>query len=205
MARRACTRPRSCRSRCRDRSRKRAVQKYELDFRLVFISSSPVATAATLSGDAEIAVTGAIGNVRAIVQGNTDLVFIGGVKNIMTHNIMGKPELKQPEDLKGKKIGVGRFGSNTHYFTIQALRRLGMDAGRDIQAIPTGGGPETLAALVGGRVDAASLVAPGDAGAVAQGFRYVVNARARIPMPRPPSSRCGGFRSARRGCWTVMR
>jgi NitT/TauT family transport system substrate-binding protein len=157
-------------------------KKYELDFRLIFISSSPVATAATLGGDAEIAVTGAIGNVRAYVQGSTDLVFIGGVKNILTHNIMGKPEIKRPEDLRGKKIGVGRFGSNTHYFTIQALRRLGMDAGRDIQAIPTGGGPETLAALVGGRVDAASLVAPGDAGAVSQGFRYVVNgAELRIP------------------------
>jgi len=157
-------------------------KKYDLDFRLVFISSSPVATAATLSGDAEIAVTGAIGNVRAIVQGNTDLVFIGGVKNLMTHNIMGKPEIKRPEDLKGKKIGVGRYGSNTHYFVIQALRRFGMDAAKDIQAIPTGGGPETLAALVGGRVDAGALVAPGDAGAVSQGFRYVINGpELRIP------------------------
>src|SRR5215475_8714699 len=39
-------------------------KKYDLDFRLVFIQSSPVATAATLNGDAEIQVTGAIGNVR---------------------------------------------------------------------------------------------------------------------------------------------
>ena len=40
-------------------------KKYDLDFRLVFIPSSPVATAATLNGDAEIGVTGAVGNVRA--------------------------------------------------------------------------------------------------------------------------------------------
>jgi len=51
-------------------------KKYDLDFRLVFIPSSPVATAATLNGDAEIGVTGAVGNVRAIVQGFTDLVFV---------------------------------------------------------------------------------------------------------------------------------
>ena len=49
-------------------------KKYDLDFRLVFIPSSPVATAATLNGDAEIGVTGAVGNVRAFVQGFTDLV-----------------------------------------------------------------------------------------------------------------------------------
>ncbi len=150
-------------------------KKYDLDFRLVFIPSSPVATAATLNGDAEIGVTGAVGNVRAYVQGFTDLVFIGGIKNYLTHSVLGRPEIKRPEDLKGKKVGVGRFGGNTHYFTIQALKRLGMDASKDIQMIQTGGGPETLAALLGGNVDAAGLVAPGDSAAVARGFRYVIN------------------------------
>jgi NitT/TauT family transport system substrate-binding protein len=150
-------------------------KKHDLDFRLVFIPSSPVATAATLNGDAEIGVTGAVGNVRAFVQGFTDLVFIGGVKNFLTHSILGKPDIKRPEDLKGKKVAVGRFGGNTHYFTIQALKRLGMDAAKDIQTIQTGGGPETLAALIGGNVDAAGLVAPGDSAAVARGFRYVIN------------------------------
>jgi NitT/TauT family transport system substrate-binding protein len=157
-------------------------KKYDLDFRLVFIPSSPVATAATLNGDAEVALTGAIGNVRAFVQGFTDLVFIGGVKNFMTHSILGKPEIKRPEDLRGKKVAVGRFGGNTHYFVIQALRRFGMDASRDIQTIQTGGGPETLAALLAGSVDAAGLVAPGDAAAVSQGYRYVINGpELRIP------------------------
>jgi ABC-type nitrate/sulfonate/bicarbonate transport system substrate-binding protein len=150
-------------------------KKHDLDFQLVFIPSSPVATAATLNGDAEIAVTGAIGNVRAYVQGFNDLVFIGGIKNFLTHSILGKPEIKRPEDLRGKKVAVGRFGGNTHYFTIQALKRFGMDASKDIQTIQTGGGPETLAALLSGTVDAAGLVAPGDAGAVARGFRYVIN------------------------------
>ena len=157
-------------------------KKYDLDFRLVLIVSSPVATAANINGDAEIQVTGAIGNVRAYVQGVTDLVFIGGIKNTMTHNILGKPEIRRPEDLKGKKVGVGRFGSNTHHFVVEALKRFGLDASRDIQPIQTGGGPETLAALLGGSVEAAALVAPGDAGAAARGFRYVVNgAELRIP------------------------
>jgi ABC-type nitrate/sulfonate/bicarbonate transport system substrate-binding protein len=150
-------------------------KKYDLDFRLVFIPSSPVATAATLNGDAEIGVTGAVGNVRAYVQGFTDLVFIGGIKNFLTHSILAKPDIKRPEDLKGKKVAVGRFGGNTHYFTIQALKRLGMDAAKDIQMIQSGGAPETVAALLGGNVDAAGLVAPGDATVVARGFRYVIN------------------------------
>jgi ABC-type nitrate/sulfonate/bicarbonate transport system substrate-binding protein len=157
-------------------------KKYDLDFRLVFIPSSPVATAATLNGDAEIGVTGAVGNVRAYVQGFKDLVFIGGVKNFLTHSVLAKPEIKRVEDLRGKKVGVGRFGGNTHYFVIQALKRFGMDASKDIQMIQTGGGPETVAALLGGNLDAAGIVAPGDAAAAARGFRYVINGlELRIP------------------------
>jgi ABC-type nitrate/sulfonate/bicarbonate transport system substrate-binding protein len=130
-------------------------KKYDLDFQLIFISSSGVATAATLGGDAEIALTGGIGNVRAYVQGATDIAFIGGVKNI---------------------------GSNTHYFVVQALRRFGMDANKDIQPIQTGGGPETLAALVSGGLDAAAMTAPADVRAVAQGYRFVINGpELRIP------------------------
>ena len=80
------------------------LQKYNLDFQLVFIASSPAVTAAMLGGDAEIALTGGEGNIRAYVQGATDFVFIGAVKNVLTHSILARQEIKRPEDLKGKKI-----------------------------------------------------------------------------------------------------
>ncbi len=149
-------------------------KKYNLDFQLVFIASSGMVTAAMLSGDAEMSLTGGIGNVRAYVQGATDLVFIGGVKNVMTQSIVAGGSLKKPEDLKGKQIGVSRIGSNTHYFTIQALRRSGMEPGRDFTFIQTGGDPESLAALLSKKIDVATLTAPSDAKALAEGYHYVI-------------------------------
>ncbi|HXG52755.1 MAG TPA: ABC transporter substrate-binding protein [candidate division Zixibacteria bacterium] len=149
-------------------------QKHNLDFRLVYIASSGMVTAAMLGGDAEVCLTGGVGNVRAYVQGATDLVFIGNVKNIMTQSILAGGAIKKPTDLKGKKIGVTRIGSNTHYFTIQALRRAGLNPDRDITFIQTGGEFETLAALIKGAIHAATMTAPGDAKAIAQGFHYVV-------------------------------
>jgi NitT/TauT family transport system substrate-binding protein len=149
-------------------------QKYNLDFRLVFIASSGMVTAAMLGGDADISLTGGVGNVRAYAQGATDLVFVGGVKNVMTQSILAGGNLKKPEDLKGKQIGVSRIGSNTHYFTIQALRRSGMEPGRDFSFIQTGGDPESLAALVSKKIEAATLTAPSDAKALAEGYHYVV-------------------------------
>ena len=104
-------------------------------------------------GDAEVALTGGVGFVRAFVQGSTDFVFIGSIKNILTHSIITGSELKRPEDLKGKRIGVTRIGSNSHYFTIQVVRRVGLDPLRDVTFIQTGGAAENLAALLNGSID----------------------------------------------------
>lgn len=149
-------------------------KKYNLDFQLVSIASSPAVTAAMLGGDAEIALTGGEGNIRAYVQGATDFVFIGAVKNVLTHSILARPDIKRPEDLKGKKIGINRIGSNPHYFAVQALRQKGLDPTKDVQLIQSGGSPETLAALISGALDAAALNPPADTQALSQGFHYVI-------------------------------
>ncbi len=149
-------------------------RKYDLDFPLVYIGSSPLATAAMLGGDAELLMDGGLGMVRAYVQGTTDLVLIGGIKNILTQSILAKPAVKRLEDLRGKKVGVTRIGSTTHYFAVQAFKRIGMEAGRDYVMIQTGGAPEMLAALVSGAIDAGTMAPPLDVQAIAQGFHYVV-------------------------------
>ena len=149
-------------------------KKYNLDFNLVFIASSTIVTAALLGGDAEMTVTGGIGNVAAYVKGATDIVFTGGVKNVMTQTLVAGGNIKKPEDLKGKRIGVSRIGGNSHYFTIQALRRYNMEPNRDYSFLQTGGDPETLAALMSGSLEVANLTPPTDAQAIAKGYHYVL-------------------------------
>jgi NitT/TauT family transport system substrate-binding protein len=149
-------------------------KKHNLDFNLVFISSSSIVTAALLGGDAEMTLTGGIGNVIAYVRGSTDVVFVGGVKNVMTQSLVAGGAIKKPEDLKGKRIAVSRIGGNTHYFTIQALRRHGLDPNRDFSFMQSGGDPEALAALMTGNVEAATLTPPSDAKALSNGFQYVL-------------------------------
>ena len=149
-------------------------RKYDLDFPLVYIGSSPLATAAMLGGDGELLMDGGLGPVRAFVQGTTELVCIGGQKNILTQSILAKPPIKRLEDLRGKKVGVTRIGATTHYFATQAFRKIGMEAGRDYTMIQTGGAPEMLAALVSGAIDAGTLSSPLDAQAVALGHQYIV-------------------------------
>src|SRR4029434_1749288 len=81
-------------------------KKYDLDIPLVFVTPGAPAVAAILSGDSEVAVIGAASITRPFVQGNKDPVIIGGIKSLLTHSIIAKPDIKRPEQLKGKRIGV---------------------------------------------------------------------------------------------------
>jgi ABC-type nitrate/sulfonate/bicarbonate transport system substrate-binding protein len=150
------------------------LKKYDIDLEFVYIPSSSAATAALLGGNVEVGLLGGVGIVNAYVNGATDVVFVGSIKNIMTQSILAKPDITKLEQLKGKRVGVTRIGSNTHYFTVQAFRRAGMNTDKDIIFIQTGGEAETVGALVSGRIDAATLLPPSDGKAISQGFRYVV-------------------------------
>jgi ABC-type nitrate/sulfonate/bicarbonate transport system substrate-binding protein len=148
-------------------------KKYDLDVPVVFVTPGAPSVAAILSGDSEVAVIGAASITRPWVQGNKDPVFIGGIKSLLTHSIIAKPDIKRPEQLKGKRIGVSRIGSNPHYFAVQALRHFGIES-REVSYIQTGGAPETLAALVAQGIDAAVLTVPTDAQALKLGYHYVI-------------------------------
>lgn len=148
-------------------------KKYDLEVPLIFVTAGAPAVATILAGDSEVTQQGAAALSRAFVQGNRDVVFIGGIKSILTHSIIAKPDIKRPADLKGKRIGVSRIGSNPHYFAVQALRHFGLES-RDVSYIQAGGAPETLAALVAQGIDAAVLTVPTDAQALKLGYHYVV-------------------------------
>jgi ABC-type nitrate/sulfonate/bicarbonate transport system substrate-binding protein len=64
-------------------------------------------------------------------------------------------KIKKPEDLKGAKIGVARFGGLEHSYAQLAASKLGL--ANDVQYVSTGGINESLAALISGTIDAVVL------------------------------------------------
>ena len=148
-------------------------RKHNLEFDLVLMRSAGTAAAAMLGGETDVGLIGGIGILSAYVQGAQDFVIVGAVKNILTHSIVAKPEIKRPEELKGKSIGINRIGSNNHYFAIQVLQRIGLDPARDVIFRQTGGDAADLIALLNGSVDASAMLTYGQ-NAVAQGFHYLI-------------------------------
>jgi NitT/TauT family transport system substrate-binding protein len=94
------------------------------------------------------------------VLGGADLVFIGGVANVPAFYMMALPEIKTVADLKGKAVGVTRFGSSTDFAMRYLLIKQGLNPDKDVTVLQLGGMPELAAALSKRLIAAAPLSAP---------------------------------------------
>ena len=64
--------------------------------------------------------------INAVLNG-APIVAIGGTANRPYHRLFVQPEINRLEDLKGKTLGVTRFGSITDNLTRILLRKYGLE------------------------------------------------------------------------------
>jgi NitT/TauT family transport system substrate-binding protein len=158
-------------------------KKQGLDVRVVFIPSGPTGTTAILAGEADVGVIGGFAPIRAIVGGAKGLAIIGETKNAIVAAIVGKKEIADVHDLKGKRLGIDRIGSNPDMFTQAALARFQMDPLRDLQYIQMGNIGQGIPALKAGAIDALTASPPDDLVAQKLGFHVILDITAmKIPF-----------------------
>jgi NitT/TauT family transport system substrate-binding protein len=153
-----------------------------LDIQLVYIASSPTVARATLAG--EIVLSGA--NSQVIVDvglGGGDLVAMGAITNVVAFYVMAAPEIKTVNDLRGKVVGVTRFGASTDFGMRMLLSKYGLEPAKDVPFIQIGGMPELAAALSKKTVYAAPMSQPMVYLAQQAGMRMIANlAKEEIPF-----------------------
>lgn len=158
-------------------------KKQGLDVKLVFIASGPLGTTAILSGDVDVGIIGGFAPTRAIAGGAKNLVMIGQSKNRMTGAIVGKKEIASVQDLKGKRLGIDRVGSNPDMFTQAALSRFQIDPLKDLQYVQLGSIGNGIPALKAGTIDALTTSTPHDLFAQRLGFKVILDITAmKIPF-----------------------
>ena len=158
-------------------------KKNGLDVKLVFIASGPIGTASVLGGETDVGIIGGFAPIRAMVGGAKGLVLIGQSKNYITSKIIGKKEITSVEQLKGKRLGIDRIGSNPDMFAQAALSRFQIDTFKDLQYVQLGDTGKAIAALKAGAIDAAIAGAPHDLFAQRMGFREIIDIAAmKIPF-----------------------
>lgn len=113
-------------------------KKHGADVRLVFIGSGPLGTTSILAGEVDIGIIGGFAPIRAVLSGAKNLVIIGQSKTYMVGAIVGKKEIGSVQDLKGKRLGIDRIGSNPDMYTQASLARYQIDPLRDLSYIQMG-------------------------------------------------------------------
>ena len=134
----------------------RLSEKYGIDLDPIFIGASSALFQSMLSGAAEMSGSGGPAIIANILNGG-DIIHVTAMVPRFTQSVMVKPEIKRPEDMTGKKIGVSRLGTVTHFALQTALDGYGV---KNVTILQMGGQPEAFAGLARGSVDGAVFSPP---------------------------------------------
>jgi len=133
-------------------------KKNGLDVNLIFIPGGPTAAASMLAGEVQaVAMAG-----PAVVTSNlagTDLVMIAGMVNTFAFQMITVKGITAPSQLKGKRVGVNRFGTAPDIAARFALRRMGIDP-NEVTILQLGEQSTRLMAMKAGQLDAAIVLPP---------------------------------------------
>jgi NitT/TauT family transport system substrate-binding protein len=129
-----------------------AYEKYGIDAELIYISSGPTVVQALLGGDVMggIAATNAV--IAAVLRG-APLISVISTANRPYHRFWVRPEINRLEDLKGKTLGVTRFGSVTDNLTRMVLKKYGLEGAVNVRQM--GGTAEVGAAFQNKQIEGA--------------------------------------------------
>ena len=163
-----------------------------LDTELLYIGGGSLLIQSMLSGDVPLAYGPSVPVINASLRGS-DLVLIGNTGNSLVFSVMSRPEIKQPAQLKGKKVGVTRLGGSTDWAIDAALKHWSLERNQ-INVIQTGGMPEGLAGLIAGTLDAVVLSPPSNFRAAKAGMHELEDVgQLKITFPNTPLSTTRSF------------
>jgi NitT/TauT family transport system substrate-binding protein len=130
-------------------------RKHGFALEMIFIAGGSLSTQALIGNSLELLMTGGPPVLNAYLRG-ARLKIIGGVTNILPYVLITGGRVTNSEQLRGKRIGISRFGSNTDFVVRLALGQLGLTPA-DVTVLQVGGSQSRLVALKAGTIEATVL------------------------------------------------
>jgi NitT/TauT family transport system substrate-binding protein len=149
----------------------------------LFVRGAPTLVAAMTSGEIDVGYTGGTAVVGAVASG-ADFKILSALNNRITYELVVKPSIKTPQDLKGKRFGIQAIGGTVWMGGLLGLEHLGLDPDRDkISVIAVGDQVVMAQALASGTIDAAVLDGVLARPLNAKGFPTLVDlSKANLPL-----------------------
>jgi ABC-type nitrate/sulfonate/bicarbonate transport system substrate-binding protein len=149
--------------------------KYGLSGDVVMVPGSTREIQALLAGSVHFAQVDAVTTANAVHQG-ADIVIISGSLNTFPFSFVAQKEIRRPEDLVGKKIGIVGFGGANELAVILALKEWNVPR-QSVTIIQSGGAANRLVALSAKALDATVLAYPELGEAVRMGMNLLAHMR----------------------------
>ena len=145
--------------------------------------------------------------VSATLRG-ADLAVIANTINVPVFSLMTRADLRRPEELRGKKIGVTNLGDSPDLVLTMILDKFGLQRGRDVTVMAIRGGmPDMILAVSKGFVDGGMISAPSNLRGMKLGLRELIDS-ADLGVPylnSPLSTRRAYIKSSRDTVLRVLR
>ncbi|HWO41804.1 MAG TPA: ABC transporter substrate-binding protein [Candidatus Eisenbacteria bacterium] len=159
-------------------------KKHGLDAEVIYIGSTTVGIAAIMAGDVHVGNAAGSGVANAAVRG-AETVSVGCFINVLAYELVVLDSIKSAEDLKGKSIGISRFGSVSDVAARELLKGLGLKPMEDVRILQVGGASERAAGFSRG-VIAGFPSPPGNVHLIPGGLPHRVLAdMGDLPKPYP--------------------
>jgi ABC-type nitrate/sulfonate/bicarbonate transport system substrate-binding protein len=156
-------------------------KKYGLDTELIFINGSTRGVQSMIAGEIDFA--GAVGTsaMNGAMAGG-DVVIVDSLVNTLPYYIIGKPDIKSAEDLKGRAAATHIPGTSADFALRLALRKFGIEY-PDIKAVMVGGASARVAAVINGQVDFTMVTDSGKIQGEKAGLKVIIDmAKLKIPF-----------------------
>ena len=128
------------------------------------------------SGEVPFVVATGTGALTSHILGLKDQVIVLVFINKVGSGILSRPDIKTPEELRGKTVATGRPGAFADTMVRYVLRaKLNLVPDRDVKLLPMGEAALTFPALEKGIVEAASLTMPYNLIAKKMGYRELID------------------------------
>ena len=157
-------------------------KKHGLDADVVHIGSSTTTISAIVAQDVQVGNAAGSGIANAAVRG-ADVVSAGCVVNVLAYELVVLESIKSAEDLKGKSIGISRFGSGSDVAARELLKGLSLKPMEDVKILQVGGASERAAGFSRG-VIAGFPAPPGIVNLIPGGLPHrILTTMADLPKP----------------------
>ncbi len=130
-------------------------EKYGINVDLVFMPGGARGMQALLGASTHFADSDGVAPINAVLRGG-DVVIVAGLNNKLLFKFVAQKEIREPSDLRGKKIGVANFGGSNEFAVLLALKKWNIPRAA-VTLVASGGSPVRLAAMEKKGLDATVL------------------------------------------------